>query len=63
MTNSNRQDARRRLRTYYNECGSSFDPDLQDVVEWEHGLDGDSDVRYFGVFLKNLYHQILGRHL
>ncbi|KAK7436052.1 hypothetical protein VKT23_019355 [Stygiomarasmius scandens] len=39
MTNSNRQDARRRLRTYYDECGSSFDPDLRDVVEWEQELD------------------------
>ncbi|THU96209.1 hypothetical protein K435DRAFT_966058 [Dendrothele bispora CBS 962.96] len=39
MTNSNRQDARRRLRTYYDECGSSFDPDLEDVGEWEHELD------------------------
>ncbi|THV02497.1 hypothetical protein K435DRAFT_836363 [Dendrothele bispora CBS 962.96] len=39
MTNSNRQDLRKLVRSYYQECGSSFDPDLEDPTTWERELE------------------------
>ncbi|KAF5350268.1 hypothetical protein D9758_007774 [Tetrapyrgos nigripes] len=38
ITNGNRQDRRKVLLTFYEDCGSSFDPDLEDVGTWEYEL-------------------------
>jgi len=31
------------MRTFYEDCGSSFDPDLEDPTAWERDLDSSPD--------------------
>ncbi|KAF5350796.1 hypothetical protein D9758_010356 [Tetrapyrgos nigripes] len=39
MTNTNLQDRRKALKTFYDHCGS-IDPDMEDAGEWEYHLNG-----------------------
>ncbi|KAG5643036.1 hypothetical protein DXG03_001648 [Asterophora parasitica] len=41
MQNANRKERHSYRTSYFHDVGSSFDPDMEDVGEWEHELAGD----------------------